>query len=353
VPVTTTTVQAVTIRVGFLGAGAIATYHSKSLRASGEAVERSSVFDPDFRRAEQFAEASGAIVAQSAEQVVDQSDAVYVCTWTSEHEPLVRLAAEAGKAIFCEKPLGPDLAAAQRMVDAVEASGVVNQVGLILRRSPVFHLLKQICHDSRSGELITVLFRDDQFLPIQGRYASTWRADVDKAGAGVLIEHSIHDVDLLEWMFGPIVSASASTRYLHAIPGIEDSVVAHYQFASGLHATLTSVWHDLLDRPSNRWVEVFGTTLRAQLEGEWFGEVTWSHGDGVETRSGQAVADAVADPIAGENPDGAFIRAVRSGQPATPSMATALRAHEVVDASYRSAANDGAVVAIESSETEH
>lgn len=333
-----------TVRVGFLGAGAIATYHSKSLRASGEEVERSLVFDPDLPRAEAFAQVTGASVADSAEQVIAESDAVYVCTWTSEHEALVRLAADAGVAIFCEKPLGTTLASAQRMVDHVEASGVVNQVGLILRRSPVFHLLKQLGDDPASGELISVIFRDDQFLPIQGRYDSTWRADVDKAGAGVLIEHSIHDVDLLEWMYGPITSVSATTRFLHGIDGIEDSAVASYTFASGLHATLTSVWHDLLDRQSNRQVEVFGSTLWAQLKGEWSGEVTWSRNTPMETRSGAGVAAEVQDPLAGENPDGAFIRAARDGRPAYPSMADALRAHIVVDATYRSAAAGGALI---------
>lgn len=287
---------------------------------------------------------TGAGVADSAEQVIANSDAVYVCTWTSEHEPLVRLAADAGVAIFCEKPLGTSLASAKRMVEYVDAAGAVNQVGLILRRSPVFHLLKQLGDDPASGELITVIFRDDQFLPIQGRYASTWRADVDKAGAGVLIEHSIHDVDLLEWMYGPITSVSATTRFLHEIDGIEDSAVAHYRFASGLHATLTSVWHDLLDRQSNRQVEVFGSTLWAQLKGEWSGEVTWSRNTPVETRSGAEVMREVQDPRGGENPDGAFIRAVRDGSPAYPSMSEALRAHIVVDATYRSAAADGALV---------
>lgn len=335
-------------RVGFLGAGNIATYHSKSLRASGEEVERSLVFDPDLPRAEAFAAASGAEVAVAAEDVIEHSDVVYICTWTSEHEALVTMAAEAGVAVFCEKPLGTTLASARRMVDVVERTGVTNQVGLILRRSPIFHLLKQLGEDDASGDLITVIFRDDQFLPIQGIYGSTWRADAEKAGAGVLLEHSIHDVDLLEWMYGPITSVSASTRFLHDIPGIEDSAVAHYQFANGLHATLTSAWHDLLDRQSNRQVEVFGSTLWAQLTGEWFGEVRWSRDGGaeVEQRSGTAVAEAVRDPLAGENPDGAFIRAVRDERSAYPSMGDALRAHIVVDATYRSAAEDGALVLI-------
>lgn len=338
-----------TVRVGFLGAGVIATYHSKSLRASGEAVERSTVFDPDTERAERFAAATGAAIASGPEEVIDTSDAVYVCTWTSEHERLVAMAAAAGVAVFCEKPLGVSLASATRMVDVVARAGVTNQVGLILRRSPVFHLLKQLSEEPASGELITVVFRDDQFLPVQGHYGSTWRADPALAGAGVLIEHSIHDVDLLEWMFGPITSVSASTRFVNEIVGIEDSVVAHFQFRSGLHATLTSVWHDLLERPSNRHVEVFGTELWAQLTGEWFGEVRWTQGSAngeIHTCGGRDVVASVHDPRAGENPDGAFIRAVRNGDRAYPAMADALRAHEVVDAAYRSAATGGAIVSI-------
>jgi predicted dehydrogenase len=47
---------------------------------------------------------------------------------------------------------------------------------------------------------MNVVFRDDQYLPTQGVYASTWRADAALAGSGVLLEHSIHDLDLLEWL---------------------------------------------------------------------------------------------------------------------------------------------------------
>ena len=47
--------------------------------------------------------------------------------------------------------------------------------------------------------MATVL-RDDQYFPIQGFYGSTWRKDVTQAGGGTLIEHSIHDVDVLRWL---------------------------------------------------------------------------------------------------------------------------------------------------------
>ena len=73
------------LRIGFLGAGLIATYHSKSLRRSGAPVTRAGVFDPDPRRAAIFADASGHTAMTSEEDVLDSCDAVYVCTWTSEH----------------------------------------------------------------------------------------------------------------------------------------------------------------------------------------------------------------------------------------------------------------------------
>src|SRR5687767_3042372 len=125
------------VRVGFLGAGLIATYHSKSLRRSGAEAEWTGVFDPERERADQFSAASGAPVRDSEEAVLDNCDAVYVCTWTAEHPRLVAAAVERGLAVFCEKPLAVDVDGARAMTDAVVRAGVVNQVGLVLRHSPV------------------------------------------------------------------------------------------------------------------------------------------------------------------------------------------------------------------------
>src|SRR5439155_14668058 len=119
-------------------------------------------------------------------------DAVYVCTWTSEHPRLVAAAAERGLAVFCEKPLATSLEGARWMTAVVEGSGVTNQVGLVLRSSPAFLMLRRVAADSRSGRLMSIVFRDDQYIPIQGMYGSHWRGEGDKAGAGTLLEHSIH-----------------------------------------------------------------------------------------------------------------------------------------------------------------
>jgi myo-inositol 2-dehydrogenase / D-chiro-inositol 1-dehydrogenase len=272
--------------------------------------------------------------------------AVSFTAWTSEHARLVERAASAGVAVFCEKPLAADAGTVARMVAAVEETGVVNQVGLVLRFLPSFRWLRHLVADPRAGDVLAVVFRDDQFIPNQGLYESTWRTDAARAGRGTLLEHSIHDVDILRWLLGPVACVSATTREVHGHAGIEDVAVARLDFASGAAVTLTSVWHDVLERPSLRRVEVFCSRLFAALEGDFRGPVRWRFaGEDEQVLAGDelAVALAEAGDAATTNSAAAFLAAVRDGRPAHPSFAEALPAHRVVDALYASAAAGGAV----------
>lgn len=338
------------VRIGFLGAGFIATYHGKSLRGSGADHVIAAVHDPDRARAEAFAAKSGATVVDGEDELFDAVDAVYVCTWTSEHPRLVAAAAERGLPVFCEKPLATTLDAARAMAEAVARAGVVNQVGLVLRSSPAFLELKHQLADLRNGRVQAVVLRDDQFLPVQGEYASTWRADVRRAGAGTMLEHSIHDVDVLEWLLGPITSVSARSATFHGNPGIEDTVVTLVSFASGAQGSLTSVWHQLLERPSLRRLEVICEHAFLTLEHDVAGPVTWARQDGDRgSLEGAALLEAVTARHGGvyPNQDRGFVEAVASGVPGPhPDLQVAVRAHEVVDAVYRSAAAEGAPVPV-------
>lgn len=327
------------MRIGFLGAGLIGTFHSKMLHVCGERFERAGVYDPDAGRAEEFAGRSGSLLCGSEEEVLDSCDAVYICTWTSEHLRLVRAAAERGLAVFCEKPLATALDDARAMAEVVDAAGVVNQVGLILRRSPAFTVLRELIERPDSGRVMSVVFRDDQYIPIRGMYRSSWRGDVTKAGAGTLLEHSIHDVDLLDWLVGPIERVAGRTAGFHRIEGIEDVAVCTLEFAGGAVGSLTSVWHDVDARPSLRRVEVLCERAWFVVEGDWFGPVRWVDADGSQgTLEGEELV-ARGQKIRGEdlNPDGAFVRAIRDGGRAYPDFGVGVRAHEIVDALYRSA----------------
>ncbi len=342
------------LRIGFLGAGLIATYHSKSLRRSGvettHGVVRAGVYDPDRTRSEAFAAASGHHVCASEDEVLDGCDAVYICTWTSEHPRLVSAAVEHGLAVFCEKPLAVDTDAAERMAAQVVEAGLTNQVGLVLRRSLAYNWARHLIDDPKAGRVMSVVFRDDQFIPIQGHYDSTWRADRALVGAGTLIEHSIHDVDMLRFLVGDVERVSANTANFHGHDGIEDVASATIGFRNGAVGSLTSVWHDNLARPSLRRVEVFCERRHVVIEGDdWYGPVSWldSDGSGGSLAGDELEAAALALLDGSMNPDGEFVKAVVERRAAHPDFATAVEAHRIVDAMYRSAAAGGELVRLD------
>jgi predicted dehydrogenase len=345
----------VTVRVGFLGGGFIANYHGKMLHTSGADAEIVVVHDPDQAKAAAFAERSGAAIVATEAEVIERSDAVYVTTWTSEHPRLVADVAAAGKAVFCEKPLATNVSEALDMVEAVARAGVTNQVGLVLRESPSFNLLRYLTRRPESGRIMAIVFRDDQYIPIQGQYGSTWRREPDKAGAGTLLEHSIHDLDIIEWLAGPIAEVTGRTANFHEIDGIEDLAVASLALASGGVVTLSSVWHDILSRPSLRRVEVICERAMYVLEGDVLGPVRWTldgPDGGVDQGSvegDELLAMLHTHGIRPRNPDEAFIEAVAAGRPADPGFGAALRAHVLAEAIYRSASDamgPGSVIAI-------
>lgn len=337
------------VRIGFLGTGFIATYHSKSLKRGGAHIVRAGAYDPDTTRAHAFCAASGHEQCTSEDEVIASADAVYVCTWTSEHHRLVKKVIAAGKAVFCEKPLAPNLVEAEQLVNEVNASGAINQVGLVLRHAPSYLWARELITEKKSGRVMNVVFRDDQFIPIQSYYASDWRKDATRAGAGTLLEHSIHDVDMLHFLIGTITDTSMRSHNFHGHLGIEDSVSATVQFAHGAVGTLSSIWHDNLTRPSQRSVEIFCENRTITMRGhEWFGPVEWHDSDG---DSGSLAGDellARTEPLAigATNADIAFVRAVATKTPAFPDVNVALQAHTVVDAMYRSAADNGRNVSI-------
>jgi len=275
----------VTVRVAMVGCGFIGGIHSRALRGlvRGGLVDAEVVAfaDEDVERARAFADAHGAVVAtDDPGAALDGADAVWVCTPTSEHRRLVEQAADAGLAIFCEKPLATNLDDVEAMAGMVEASGVAHQVGLVLRAAaPVACVRDMVQQTGRPmattppGRPMAAVLRDDQYFPDQGQYGSTWRADVAVAGGGTLLEHSIHDVDVLAWVLGPVEEVSAHTANFAGHVGVEDVAVVTLRHASGATSSLVSVWHQILSRPSTRRLEVFCEQAMVWLDDEQSGPV--------------------------------------------------------------------------------
>jgi predicted dehydrogenase len=288
--------------------------------------------------------------------VAARCDVVWVCTPTAAHGGAVDAALAAGRAVFCEKPLSTDLGRATAIADAVAAAGVPGQCGLVLRSAPVFRALRDLVASGELGPPMAALFRDDQYFPIQGTYPSSWRADVGQAGGGCLIEHSIHDVDILRFCFGEVATVTARTRNFAGHEGVEDLASVSLSFESGFEAHLTSVWHDILSRGSTRRVEVFCREGMVWLDDEFRGPLHMQTSEATEVRACPSPEWVDALPLADDEvglalrayveADRAFLDAVAAGTAPEPGLGVALEAHRLVDAAYRSAAAGGTPIAL-------
>lgn len=361
----------VTVRVGIIGCGWIGGVHSRAVRALIRAgvvdADVVAACDADLERAEAFARVHGASVATSEPAaVVAVADAVWICTPTSTHRALVELAVSAGRAIYCEKPLAPNMTDVVAMTETVRAAGVPNQVGLVMRSEAPIATLQRLANgddalgrpeaENELGRPMAAVFRDDQYFPIQGRYASLWRSDVSVAGGGTLIEHSIHDLDVLAWVLGDVTEISCRTSNYAGHPGIEDVAVATLAHASGATSSLVSVWHNVMTRPSIRRIEVFCERALLWLDDDGMGPVHVEQSAGalqVDARTGEGLIAGLALPDEYREAlapyvvaDRDFLDAVATGREPSPGFDVALAAHRVADAAYRSAALGGMPTAV-------
>jgi predicted dehydrogenase len=348
------------VGIGLIGCGFIGRFHSIGIRSLIKRglvqAEYRAVCDLDSNRAQSFADAAGVpFVSSDWHDVIDSSDVdiVYICVPTAGHKELVLHAAAQGKHVFCEKPLATNLADVEQMVAAVDRAGVNAGVGLILRHSPTLTTLKALTEDPGLGRLMTIVFRDDQFFPIQGHYHSEWRKDRSVAGAGTLLEHSIHDIDVLRWLAGEVSSVNGTVRNFAGHDGIEDLAIAHLDFVSGAQAQLTSVWHSVLARPSSRRLELFFENGYFHLENDFSGPISLqTYGAGPEVMTEEQVLaryfelvgldqTKFGDALSYSLEDYFFVDSIASGRKPFPDFAEALQAHRIVDAIYRSAAAGG------------
>ncbi len=260
------------LRIGFIGAGLVAHGHALSLRSislDGGMEGRlpvilSKVYDLDFDKAKIFAEQHQLEQAVSDPEEVLQDpliDAVYICTPTASHKQYFLQAAANGKHIFVEKPLAFSTADIREMISSSNKAGIQAQVGLVLRFEPVFWYIKGLLEKRQEqlGKPVNFILRSDQEWPLTGSFHnSSWRSDPLQAFAGCLFEHSIHDVDLIRYLFGNPIAVSGFVGYNspYGAGKIEDTVTINFQFEQNLAGNLTSIYHHIKDRDVRR-MEIF------------------------------------------------------------------------------------------------
>jgi predicted dehydrogenase len=132
------------------------------------------------------------------------------------HKEIAIAAAEAKKAILCEKPLAMNSAEGEEMCKAVEKAGVANIVWYNYRRIPAVTLARQLIDDGRLGRIFHYRANFLQDWTISSEVpqggAGTWRLDVEAAGSGVTGDLLAHCIDTAVWLNGPVADVNAMTE---------------------------------------------------------------------------------------------------------------------------------------------
>ncbi len=146
----------------------------------------------------------------------DDIDAIDICVPNNLHKEIAIAAAEAGKMVLCEKPLGLNVAEGEEMCQAVQSAGVANTVWYNYRRIPAVSLAKVLIDEGRLGKIYHYRSNFLQDWTISSDVpqggAATWRLDSAAAGSGVTGDLLAHCIDTAMWLNGPIKDVSAMTE---------------------------------------------------------------------------------------------------------------------------------------------
>lgn len=217
------------IEIGIIGTGYIGNVHAQILSQDARA-EIAFLRDIKNERAEKLARAVGGKVCASAEELIEKSAAVYICTPNSVHTEFALAAIAAGKNVFCEKPFSTTLEKATKLFEATESHAPVFQVGFNRRYTPVYATLKNLISEDKPHSAHIKMNRGELLNPV-------WTGDPQITG-GFLYETTIHMFDMVRFLFGEVAELVAFGSKHEYKETDEFSVLL--KFASGLHATFAS-----------------------------------------------------------------------------------------------------------------
>lgn len=321
--------------VGVVGAGRIGKMHAENLVHAIPGARVKAVASPHVDRA--WAEAHGITVCATDNDVIlndPEIEAVVITAPSGLHAELICRAAEAGKHIFCEKPIGFERGPIEAALQAVEAAGVQLQVGFNRRFDPGLQKMDALVQNGGIGEIQTLRItnRDPQAPPI----------DFVRRSGGLFFDFTIHDLDTVRFLsHSEIVEVYAAGAVLIdpeiGAAGDIDTAVLTLRLASGALAVIDNSRQAAYGYDQR--FEVFGSegnvvveNTRATTMGSssTAGVVIENAYDSFVTRYREAFIAEVAD----------FLRCVREGAAVSVGAADALEAVRAAGAARQSMAEN-------------
>ena len=296
------------IGIGLVGSGFMGRCHANAFRSA------SGLFDvPVEPRLAVLADASDDLANSAAQafgfargtgdwQALVADDAVDIVAITAPnvlHAPIAHAAIDAGKTVYCEKPLSTTAASALEMTEAAEAAGVVTLVGFNFLRNPMIRLARDIIAAGEIGEV----------TGFRGRHAENYMADADAPhsfrtdprGGGALADIGSHIISMARYLLGPMAEVQADCRTIHdtrpkalgasgrAPVEVDDVTHALVRFENGVSGSLEANWAATARTMDLSW-EITGTKGALAFSQERMNELLlWS---GAHGRSGYTRIEA-------------------------------------------------------------
>ncbi|QHT62463.1 inositol 2-dehydrogenase [Paenibacillus lycopersici] len=221
------------LKIGIIGAGRIGKIHADNLLRHPE-VEVVGVSDlfagPEL---EAWAAARGiGLLTKDANELIQhpEIDALFICSSTDTHVPLIKQAAKAGKHIFCEKPVSLSVAETAEAIEAAAQAGVKLQIGFNRRFD---HNFKRVREHVEAGTI-----GDVHIVKITSRDPNPPSKDYIQVSGGLFIDMAIHDFDMARFVAGSEVTevfaqGSVLVDPAFAACGDIDTAIVTLKFANG------------------------------------------------------------------------------------------------------------------------
>ena len=272
------------LRWGIIGCGNVTEVKSgpafrKAARSSLVAVMRR-----DAVKARDYAQRHGVPrwYNDAAALIADvEVDAVYIATPPSTHKHYALMSIAAGKPVYVEKPMAMDAGECAAIIAAGRAANVPVFVAYYRRVLPRFHKVRELLFDARAigaPRALHVIYAKPHDPRYDDPQRQLWHVHPEISGGGLFVDVGCHTLDILDWLFGPIVHVNGYASNQRGSYAAEDGVAMSFAFGNGMPGT--GLWiFDSLQRQDS--IEVIGDAGRLSFATFGDGPIRLENAEGV------------------------------------------------------------------------
>ncbi len=225
------------IKWGIIGVGDVCEIKSGPAFQKIEGSELVAVMRRSADLAKDFAQRHGVEKWYSnADELINDSDvdAIYIATPPNSHAEYVKRVAEAGKIVYVEKPMARTYEECLGMIEACKVANVPLFVAYYRRSLPNFLKIKELLESEAIGDVRFVNIFVQKPLDDKDQNSNNWRVNPDISGGGYFYDLACHQLDILDFLFGPIKKATGYTANQTNSYAGDDLVVGNFVFENGI-----------------------------------------------------------------------------------------------------------------------